>query len=473
MIIDAKPRNASFFPKSAAYKLEYEYFQIRQGVATLSIDNEGGLQDLSMYKFIHAADIHLDSPCRGLQRYESAPVEALRTATRAAFSNLIELAVKEQAEFLLLAGDLYDGDWKDYNTGLFMAAQMARLQRADIRVFIVTGNHDASSRITRHLAFPDNVTFFSTSQPESIALPNLNTVIHGQGFQSQTQTEDLAAGFPAPKPDGLNIGLLHTSLDGRPGHEPYAPTTMETLLSKGYDYWALGHVHKREVLSESPWIVFPGNLQGRHARETGPKGATVVCVENGIIADATHHDLDDVRWEVFEIDCSTIRNGGELLNHMHDTFETAANASDSRVLAVRIRLTGATEAHSELSGDLEHWINQIRANAIEASDRIWIEKVLLETTSPMDLDSLKSVDGPAGALARTLGELEAGDAASLDHPLWEDLKDTFHDLLRALPAEYHTLDDAIQWDDPASAATLIRDVKQLLLPRLFIEEERA
>lgn len=274
-----------------------------------------------MFKFIHAADIHLDSPCLGLEQYEGAPVQALRAATRAAISNLIDLAVTEEVEFVLIAGDLYDGDWRDYNTGLFMTAQMARLQKAGIRVFIVAGNHDAASRITRHLSFPDNVYVFPVKKPKSIVLPELRAVIHGQGFESRTETEDLAAGFPAPQFGSFNIGLLHTSLDGRAGHATYAPTTLEVLVSKGYDYWALGHVHKREVISEMPWIVFPGNLQGRHARETGPKGATLVRVENNMVVDATHHDLDDVRWEECGIDASAAAGGEEVMDSVRNVLE--------------------------------------------------------------------------------------------------------------------------------------------------------
>ncbi|RPJ77423.1 MAG: DNA repair exonuclease, partial [Desulfobacteraceae bacterium] len=196
-------------------------------------------------KFIHTADIHLDSPLVGLQGYEGAPVAEIRGATRRAFQNLVELAAAEKVDIILIAGDLYDGDWKDYNTGLFFSAQMARLRDEGIRVVIISGNHDAASQITKHLRVPENVTVLSVRSPETLMIEELGLAIHGQGYPVRAVTDDLAGAYPPAAPHHVNIGLLHTSLDGREGHEPYAPTTVSALLAKGYDYWALGHVHAR------------------------------------------------------------------------------------------------------------------------------------------------------------------------------------------------------------------------------------
>ena len=218
--------------------------------------------DGEQVKFIHAADIHLDSALHGLERYEGAPVDEIRSATRRAFDNLVDLAIDEEVQFVLLVGDLYDGDWKDYNTGLYFVDRMHRLREAGIRVFVVAGNHDAASQITKHLRLPENVTLFSTKHPEQAVLDDLDVAIYGQGFATRAVTDDISQAYPQGDPQLFNIGLLHTCLDGKPGHEPYAPCTIDGLRSKGYQYWALGHVHKREVISEEPWIVFPGNIQG-------------------------------------------------------------------------------------------------------------------------------------------------------------------------------------------------------------------
>ena len=261
-----------------------------------------------MFKFIHSADIHLDSPLIGLQQYPGAPVEEIRGATRQALKALVELALAEEVAFVLIAGDLYDRDWKDYNTGLFFTAQMSRLREAGIQVLLISGNHDAASHMTKHLRLPDNVFRPSHQAPESMILEDLGVVVHGQGFYTKAVTENLAVKFPPPRPDLFNIGLLHTSANGRPGHETYAPCTLEDLLAKGYDYWALGHVHQREVLHQDPWVVYPGNIQGRHIREAGPKGCTLVTVDDGKVTAVDHHDLDVLRWARCEVDATGTEN---------------------------------------------------------------------------------------------------------------------------------------------------------------------
>jgi DNA repair protein SbcD/Mre11 len=246
-------------------------------------------------KFVHAADLHIDSPLCGLERYEGAPVERIRGATPRALENLVELCLAEDAAFLLLAGDIFDGDWRDYGTGLFFVAQLARLRQAGIAVYLIRGNHDAASQVTKYLPLPEMVHEFGWRHAETRVLEAHGVAIHGQSFATRAVTDDLTGAYPEPVRGLFNIGLLHTCADGRAGHEPYAPCSVDGLSAKGYDYWALGHAHAREVLSRDPWIVFPGNLQGRHAREIGPKGATVVTVRDGRMADVEARALDVVR----------------------------------------------------------------------------------------------------------------------------------------------------------------------------------
>ena len=301
-----------------------------------------------MLKFIHAADIHLDSSLRGLQRYEGAPVQQSREATRRALENLVDLAITERVAFVLFVGDLYDGDWKDYNTGLFFATQMSKLREIGAEVFVVAGNHDAASQLTKYLRLPENVTVLSTEKPESKILKKFGVAIHGQGFSSRVVTRDLSAAYPAPFADLFNIGLLHTSMDGREGHEPYAPCSLHGLLAKGYDYWALGHIHKREVLHENPWILFPGNLQGRHVRETGPKGCTLVTLEDGHVRSADHQDLDVLRWSVCDIDTDGAHTGEEVLERISRRLGQEITQNSGHPLAARISLYGPCRAHGEL-----------------------------------------------------------------------------------------------------------------------------
>lgn len=382
-----------------------------------------------MVKFIHAADIHLDSPLKGLQRYEGAP-EGLQGATRQAFDNLIELALKEAVDFVLIAGDLYDGDWRDYNTGLYFANRMHRLREAGIYVYLVRGNHDAASQITHQLTLPDNVVDFPCDRPTTIKLEALGVAIHGQGFLERAVTANLAQDYPNPIPGFFNIGLLHTVLDGREGHEPYAPCSLADLLSKGYDYWALGHVHGRETVHQEPWIVYPGNTQGRHANEVGEKGCTLVTLQDGQVKSLAHHSLDVLRWCKLSVDCSAATHPDDVIELIRDLLPKELAKAQGRVLAVRLELFGASQAHNQLHREFERWQNEIRLVLQEvAGDGAWLEKVKLKTTGKRDLDELAQEHLPVGFLLNYFAHAEQ------DPDLLEEIQREFQTLKAKVPAD--------------------------------------
>ena len=419
-------------------------------------------------KFIHAADIHLDSALHGLERYEGAPVEEIRRATRRAFDNLIELAIDEQVAFVLLVGDLYDGDWKDYNTGLYFVERMGRLRDASIRVFIVAGNHDAASQITKHLRLPDNVTLFSTRKPERVVLDDLGVSICGQGFATRAVTDDISQDYPQGDPQLLNIGLLHTCLDGKPGHEPYAPCTVDGLRSKGYQYWALGHVHKREEVSRDPWIVFPGNIQGRHIREIGPKGCTLVTVDGGEIVEVAHRDLDVMRWSIRELDVSATETVDDIYEQVREGLQLALDAAEGRPVAVRLVLYGACSAHLKLHADRERWIQEYRALATGLGGAgIWLEKVSIKTKPAISTDEVLERDDALSGLLRAIHDME------LDSSILDELADEMSVLRQKLPAELLAGNDPFDPTNPEFLKETLEDIKELLVNRLLSTENRS
>jgi DNA repair protein SbcD/Mre11 len=411
-------------------------------------------------RFVHAADLHLDSPLGGLERYEGAPVERIRGATRRALENLVDLCLAEEVDFLLIAGDLFDGDWRDYATGLFLSAQMSRLREGGVRVFLVRGNHDAQSKITRRLDWPENVVELATGRPETVRDERLGLAVHGQGFASASVTEDLAAAYPDAERGLFNVGLLHTALSGRPGHASYAPCTVETLRGKGYDYWALGHVHLREVVCEDPFIVFPGNLQGRHARETGDKGATLVTVREGRVASLEHRPLDVVRWERLCVDAADATCGEDVVEQVRGDLERLAARGDVPLWAVRVEVVGASRAHGALQAEGERWANAIRACALDVGD-VWIERVRLRTLPAFDAEAAASRDDAVGALLRALRDIREDDEQLL--PLGAELEA----LTRRLPPEAREGEDGVRVQDPDYMRDAVEDVERVVLGRLL------
>lgn len=403
-------------------------------------------------RFLHAADVHLDSPLRGLERYDGAPVDRIRGASRTAFDRLVDLAIDRRVDFVVIAGDLYDGDWKDYNTGLYLASRLNRLRDAGIPVVLIKGNHDAHNKMTRGLRLPDNAVWLDHDQPQTIAYEHLGAAIHGQSFASRDVSENLAKRYPRPVGGWLNIGLLHTALDGKEGHETYAPCSLDDLRAAGYDYWALGHIHARETVLPEPFVAFPGNLQGRHCRETGPKGCLLVEYDNGTVRDQFHR-LDAVRWERVRVDLSGARRDDDLLGLVSNQLDelVRADPDPDRLLAVRLVLLGTTPIDDALRSRVDHHVAELRNVATDRGDgRIWVEKVELQTRPYL---ASAVADGPMEVIETLLDELQRDPTALIDE------LDGFR---KKLPIELTGEPDGIRLGDPECVRGLLEGVGPLL-----------
>jgi DNA repair exonuclease SbcCD nuclease subunit len=355
--------------------------------------------------FVHAADLHLDSPARNLAGYEGAPVERVRVASRQAFRNLIDLTISSGARLLVLAGDLFDGDWTDYGTGQFFINELDRLGAHGVRVVTIAGNHDAATVITRSLTMPAHVTVCDTEHPQRVRFDDLGIDVVGQGFASRHVSDDLGAAFPVAEPGWFTIGLLHTSLDGRPPHDVYAPTTVSKLRTRGYQYWALGHVHHFEEVATDPWIVYPGNLQGRHLRERGPKGAVVVEIAEGAVASVKHHALDVVRWERIHVDLSELADLRELPDTVASAAAATMTAADGRLVVAQLVLEGATKHHAELLRDRSRVQAELEALGNSLGD-LYVHSVKFATSPPVDREALLA-DETIHGLAARVSQLQA------------------------------------------------------------------
>ncbi|MGD9331169.1 MAG: DNA repair exonuclease [Desulfobacterales bacterium] len=414
-----------------------------------------------MVKFIHTADIHLDSPLHRLAAYEGAPVDEIRQASRRAFENLIDLAIAESVHFVLIAGDLFDGDWKDYHTGLYFTAQMHRLKAAQIPVYIVSGNHDAAGQMTRRLPYPDNVHIFDHSSPGTRVMENLKVAVHGQSFATPAVMDNLVFGYPDPLSGYFNIGLLHTSLTGREGHETYAPCAPDDLQTRGYDYWALGHVHQFEVVAHDPPMVFPGCIQGRHIRESGAKGAVVVTIREGSPPVITHYPCDVIRWSSLTVDIEGMRTRQACLDRFVEALAGEVRRHDPLPLIIRVTFGGETAAHGQIQGDLEYWEEAVRATAVaQFGDRVWVEKVRLATRGAARSPGTSIGPGPLRELEKLVAETLA------DNERLCALGDDLTGLFRKLPAEYRRGDDAIDLSDPDDLRQIVEQAHAMLVKGL-------
>jgi exonuclease SbcD len=370
---------------------------------------------------------------RGLSAYPDAPVQMLRTATREAFTNLVTAAIDEEVDFMVIAGDLYDGDWKDHNTGLYFVQEMGRLRRVGIPVYLLYGNHDAQSELTKRLQMPDNVYVFGAGRPETFRIDRLRVALHGQSFKHAATTDNLATAYPDPVPGYFNIGVLHTALQGNTAHAPYAPCSLDELHASGYDYWALGHVHDYTVWQGTSTVVFPGNIQGRHVRETGARGAVLVTWQPGADLSLERRYVDVLRWHILSVDASACLTYPQVVTAVQDALELLLqNEADDRVIAVRVLLTGDSPAHGELFGlEVQLRLDVLAAIAVLGNDRYWLEKVVVNTQAPSSPQG-ETTDGEAlSDLPRMLG------SATLDQAFLDSLQDDLMGFIGKAPRELH------------------------------------
>ena len=415
-----------------------------------------------MFKFLHTADVHLDSPLLNLDNYDSAPREEFRSATRRAFDNVVDLAINEEVHFVLIAGDLYDGDCSDFNTPLHFRRRMEELAANDIRVFIIQGNHDAANNMRKAFALtlPDNVHLFSTKQPETVVLDEPGVAIHGQGFAEREVTEDLSQNYPTPDSGLINIGMLHTNCGSRAGHDPYAPSTVDGLNAVGYDYWALGHIHKAWDIGPGPWIVYPGNPQGRHIREDGPRGC-VIATCDGKHIERRSHTTDVVRWSRVEVRLSASEEDiDDAILVAQQSVARAVDAAEDRPLAIRIDLTGATGAHRSITTQQRLWDQSLREAVLDNFDeQVWVEKIRFRTRPQAE----RSITSDS-SLTELIDEVSVPEIA--DFACRESAAD-IEKMLSSLPQDQRTPAVTFDENDSQGMSQLLSEARELVVGRLL------
>jgi DNA repair exonuclease SbcCD nuclease subunit len=413
------------------------------------------------YRFVHAADIHLDSPLRSLALRDPNIANLIGNATRRAFIDIVNLCIGEQVDALMLAGDLYDGDQTSMKTARFLSEQIRRLHEASIRVFIIRGNHDALSRITKELVFPDSVKVFG-GRAEAIAVDrsggDFPVAVHGLSFAQPHASESLLLRYKPPVEGAVNIGLMHTSLAGAPGHDLYAPCRIADLQATGFSYWALGHVHKRSVVEGACAIVMPGMPQGRDINEAGTKSVTLVTIADDRSIRIEERLTSIAQFERVSVNVTSIDDWRDLVGELARAMERARVGVASEHLVARLHLTGNTPLAWRIRRDLDLLKTEAddRASVVGAC---WVEKLELDCQAPGPVAD--SPNDPITELRRLIDEeVLRSDAFQAE------VADIAEELRAQLPQECRNLLGSDEAAFKAAVAELVKDGSDDVLSRL-------
>ncbi|RMG44443.1 MAG: DNA repair exonuclease [Acidobacteria bacterium] len=400
-------------PPSAPERRPAPVFSRRRSLARLPLRAPIGLllPAMARFRFVHAADLHLDAPFSGLEARARDVAARARDASLDAVDRLADLALETGSRFVLLAGDLYEGERHGVRAQLRLHRALERLAAAGIETFIVHGNHDPlSSGWSAIRSWPEGVHLFSAESVEGFEIregAETIALVHGISFGSRDPGENLARRFSRRRGGPpFQIGLLHASVSGSSDdHQPYAPCTMDDLEAAGMDYWALGHVHRRqEHRRRSCWVVYPGNTQGRSFKpsERGPKGATVVEVDGSRVVSVRFRPLDSLRFIERELDLAGARGLSDLIDRLERLARSIAAENPGVDLALRVRLSGRSELHRRLArpGTLEGLVEELRARRTAQDGIVWWAELRDATLPELDLEEIRGRGDFAGELLR-------------------------------------------------------------------------
>lgn len=364
------------------------------------------------FSFLHAADLHLDTPFSGLGAANAEVQRQLIDASLESWDLLVEEAIRREVAFVVLAGDLYDGAQRGVRAQFRVLDGYQRLAQAGIGVYVIHGNHDPAGAWSAIVGrTPPGVTVFGTQDVECVPVEYRGeTVAHvyGISYATASVSENLALRYRRTDGPGIHIGVLHCNVGSQTDHGAYAPCTVDDLRSAGMDYWALGHIHLRSVLARDPWIVYAGNLQGRSPKpsEQGAKGAYVVHVTGGVVQEPDFVALDRVRFVSLAVDISDISDLEELRREIAVQVEQAQKRHEGRGLVVRMTIGGRGALHRSLN-QAEHrddFEEVVRSELSSHSPLLWIDDIVYDTRPDLDRALIRDQNGFSSGVIRRAEE---------------------------------------------------------------------
>jgi len=419
------------------------------------------------FSFVHCADLHLDSPFEGLQRVAPEIAAHLRQATFRAFDHVIDLAISEGADFIIVAGDVHDGENRSLQAQLRFRQGLARAADAGRQCFVAHGNHDPLSGWEARLSLPPTVVRFGGEEVEAYPARRRGETlaqVYGLSFPVREVKTNLAAAFQRQAPAPFAIGVLHANVGGDLHHDNYAPCTLEDLSRAGMDYWALGHIHAQRILRDrEPCVIYPGNPQGRSWREQGPRGCYLVQVDERGGINPRFVATDVVRWFLRDADVSSLETWDDLLDGLFAVREEVRAAAAGRAAILRVQLIGRGELHRELWRRIDperDLAEPLRAGEADRADFVWVEAVENRTRPPLDLEQRRGVQDFVGDFLNAAAALREQENPGAG----------LQEILQQRPG--HRL-IARQLEDlgPDELLGLLADAETLGLDRLLAEEE--
>lgn len=352
---------------------------------------------MSSFKYIHSADLHLDSPFRGLTQIPDHIYKSIQHSTFLAYDRIIDYCIEYSVDFLLISGDIFDIEERSIKAEIYFSKGMERLNEQGINVYIIHGNHDPLNTVKTNFKWPKNVYCFSADKVEEFSFYKENEEvarIYGRSYPSKAFLENIVQDYIVRNTEIFNIGLLHTNVDGNKEHGSYAPTTLSELKNTDIDYWALGHIHRGEILSDRlPLIVYSGTSQGRNIKETGYKGCLLVEVDNSSIKQTNWLKTSQVLWEQLTVDISEVKTYDLLINILEERIEEILARKELPSI-IRVNLIGRTDIHFELQK--ENRIEEIQEilNKQYSNQHKWllIESIKCKTKTPISFEKILEKD---------------------------------------------------------------------------------
>ncbi len=427
---------------------------------------------MSNLKFIHAADIHLGRPFSGLRRSSPELGNLFLQAGYDAWDRIVTTAIDRRADFLTLAGDVFDAPNPTVRARVAFKNGVERLYDAGIPVYLAVGNHDPLQSFPESLRSLPGLHLFGPN-PEGALLAGKEqtdgVMIFGAGFQKAVVTDNLVRNFRRDPGIELAIGVVHTNVAGTSGHENYSPCTLDDLKAARMDVWCLGHVHSCLVLSKDPLILYPGTSQGAHINESGCRGCHLIVVETGSPAIEEFVSLAPVCWIRVDLDVTECQSAEDLVDAAETLCsDTAFEADGVRALVVRLNLTGqgGPQGLRAIARDPE-FFDVLCERLARLSLPVFPESVRDLTRSTTSLNSEKDEEGFLGDFLQ-LCRRSAEEPAMRDHLLGNVQAELVKKLHRRyIPLE---LDFERLKNDSQAVGTLLDEAADLV-DQMFSESE--